>query len=507
MKSNKITKIGGKLNLMVVAGLIGLTAIFSLGIHSLFMVKNTMLLDRKTKTRNLVEVAFGVIQYYGSMVESGKLNKEEGLSYALSTLKTLRYEKDEYFWVNDLEPRMLMHPYKSSMDGKYIGDFADPIGKHLFVEMVKVAREKGEGFVNYYWPKPGEDVPVKKISYVKLYRPWGIIVGSGIYVDDVEREFYKRAVNAMILIITVGFIVVVTIIALNRSLVKPLRKAEAVANAIRNGDFTTRISGTGKDEISMLLNSLGKMAENLTNAIKGVKEQARSIATTSEQISQSAISLSNNTNIQAAATEEAKATMQDFSHIFMKNLANVREMEKIALSTFENAEGGIQYVKEALDSIKKIAENIKIVEELADQTNLLALNATIEAARAGIHGRGFSVVAAEVNRLAESSRISAGEINTVAIESLEIGKKATDVIHQILPSLKKTTDFISKIAGDTEALADKIKQTSIIMEQLDDTTQGNAASSEELASISSGMYAQSQDLENIVSVFRTNEDG
>ncbi len=496
-------KIGIRINLLIVTGFIML---ISLGLFALINIENNMMQDRRTKTRNLVEVAYGIIQYYGSMVESGKVSKEEGLSQALSILKALRYEKDDYFWVNDLEPRMLMHPFKPALDGKYIGDYADPNGKHLFVEMVRIGREKGGGYVDYHWPKPGHDDPVEKISYIKLYRPWGIMVGSGIYVDDVKEEFNKKAIIIGISILIALIILALTGFNINRSILKPLKKTVEVTNSIRNGDFTVRISKTGKDEISLLLDAQSKMAETLAAVTQKVKEQAGSIANASEQISQGALTLSDNANIHATGTEEAKAIIQEFLRFFMENLNGARETERIALSAYENAEEGIRYVKDALEAIQKITEKISIVEELANQTNLLALNATIEAARAGVHGRGFSVVASEVNRLAESSRASAGEINKVAKESLEIGGQASNAIHRILPSVKETANFVRKIVAATENQTESIKQMSKIIEQLDDATQGNAASSEELASISSEMSSQSLDLQNIVSFFRTNTE-
>ncbi len=291
-------KIGFRINLLIVTGL---TMLIFLGLYGMIKIENNMMQDRRTKTRHLVEAAYGVIQYYGSMVESGTLRKEEGLSQALSILKTLRYEKGDYFWVNDLEPRMLMHPIKPALENKNVSDLKDISGKFLMLEMVQIAREKGEGYVDYYWPKPGHDEPVKKISYIKLYRPWGIMVGSGIYVDDVEEEFNKEAMNIGISILIASIILGFTGFRLNRSLLKPIKKAEEATNAIKNGDFTIRISGTGRDEISMLLDSLGKMAENLSVVTKSVMDQAGSIASASEQISQSALALSDNANIHAAS--------------------------------------------------------------------------------------------------------------------------------------------------------------------------------------------------------------
>ena len=106
----------------------------------------------------------------------------------MEEIKNLRYEGDEYFWINDMEPRMIMHPFKSELDGKSLSNNKDPKGKALFLAMVDVVKGHGSGFVDYYWPKPGHTQPVPKISYVKGFPEWGWIIGSGIYLDDLQKE-------------------------------------------------------------------------------------------------------------------------------------------------------------------------------------------------------------------------------------------------------------------------------------------------------------------------------
>ncbi len=113
---------------------------------------------------------------------------------ALQILRGLRYgpEHKDYFWINDTTPRMIMHPYKPEMDGQDLSDYADPNGKKLFVEGAKLCQARGAGFVVYYWPKPGSDKPSPKISYMKLYQPWGWIIGSGVYLDENNPALLKR---------------------------------------------------------------------------------------------------------------------------------------------------------------------------------------------------------------------------------------------------------------------------------------------------------------------------
>jgi len=151
-------------------------------------IKGNMYDAKYLKTRHLVEAAWGVLGYYETQVNSNALSLDDAQQKAKATIKNMRYEQEEYFWINDMEPRMIMHTIKPEMDGTDLSNNADPNGKRLFVEMVEICKRKGAGFVDYYWPRPGEPQPVPKISYVKLHPAWGWIVGSGIYIDNVGKE-------------------------------------------------------------------------------------------------------------------------------------------------------------------------------------------------------------------------------------------------------------------------------------------------------------------------------
>jgi methyl-accepting chemotaxis protein len=178
-------------NLSIVARLwlvIGVGAIGALVLAygSFRVVASRMLRERETKVRAVVETADGVLATYARLVSAGKMTEEEARRTALELLRQTRYEGREYVWVNDLEPRMVMHPTRPELDGKDLSGEVDPNGKRLFVEFVKTVKGSGAGYVDYLWPKPGSVAPVPKISYVKLFEPWGWVVGSGLYLDDLD---------------------------------------------------------------------------------------------------------------------------------------------------------------------------------------------------------------------------------------------------------------------------------------------------------------------------------
>ena len=141
----------------------------------------------KEQLHNAVNTAYSAIV---AIEKDENLSQAEKQQKAAAMIKAMRYgpENKDYFWINDMHPNMVMHPYKPKLDGQDLSDFKDPNGKKLFVEFVKVCREKGEGFVDYYWPKYGADKPQPKLSFVKLFKPWNWIIGSGVYMEVAEAR-------------------------------------------------------------------------------------------------------------------------------------------------------------------------------------------------------------------------------------------------------------------------------------------------------------------------------
>ncbi|MFZ3175088.1 MAG: EAL domain-containing protein [Thiobacillus sp.] len=173
---------------MIVA--VALGAMVLIATLALMDERSRLMEDRAVKTRHLVESAHGVLVRFHSLQQRGELTEGEAKRAALDTIRTMRYDGSEYFWINDLEPRMVMHPMMPELDGKDLSGFTDPNGKRLFVAFADTVRKNGAGFVDYLWPKPGLTRPVSKISYVQGFSPWGWVIGSGIYIDDVNRIFW-----------------------------------------------------------------------------------------------------------------------------------------------------------------------------------------------------------------------------------------------------------------------------------------------------------------------------
>ncbi|MGB4497361.1 MAG: methyl-accepting chemotaxis protein [Methylococcaceae bacterium] len=245
--------------------IIGLTIIAILIVAGTILLSkhDRMLEDRKRATRVAVETAWGIMESLDKSVSDGKITLEEAKKQAIHQIKFMRYDQKEYFWLNDLHPNMIMHPTKPEFDGKDISQFKDPNGKMFFTEMVKAVKADGQGFVDYKWPRPDSKEPVPKISFVKSYTPWGWVVGSGVYIDDIDAAIRHDVVRLGGFVLLIALIIGAIATLLARSISKKLAFAVSLAQFVSDGKFDNKIQHEGKDEISDLLLSLDKMQQNL----------------------------------------------------------------------------------------------------------------------------------------------------------------------------------------------------------------------------------------------------
>lgn len=448
---------------LLIAALIPLWAIVLF--YVLPLVRESMYEDRRVAIRSTVDIASKVLAHYHELSEQKVLSVEEAQKQALLAVSKLRYNGNEYFWINDLHPTMLMHPFKPELNGKDLSDFKDPNGFRLFVAFAEKAKAKeGEGFVPYLWPKPGSPNPEPKISFVRNFAPWQWVVGSGVYVDDVEA-----AISSFRNKVLIGF---------------------SAAFVLAFGLFFV-FAGR-------LMNFLARTVNETHGASQQVLEASNMLSSAGQNVAQGAVE-------SAARIEETLSSIKSLNDIVQANQGRAREAAELAKNSEQGASQGAQEVKRLIESINvmaKISEEItsamNIIDDIAFQTNLLALNAAVEAARAGEQGKGFAVVAEAVRNLAQRSAESAKNIAALIDVSVErIGKSAEQanrsgaVLTDIVNSVKKVSDLNSEIATASEEQSNGIEQMSNAMNQLDGVTQQNAAASEEAAATAEELSAQS----------------
>jgi methyl-accepting chemotaxis protein len=478
--------------------------------------KKLILEERQNSVRQAVEVAYGIVSHYQDLSVKGLLAEADAKRAALDEIRTLRYSGSEYFWVNDMQPRMIMHPIKPELDGKDLAENKDPTGKFLFMDMVNTVRANGAGFVYYMWPKPGSDNPVEKISYVKGFAPWGWIVGSGVYGDTIDSIFWMRLLKfAAGSLAFIGLLVAFGV-AVARSISRPLNQAVTIAQTVAAGDLTSQIEVEGDDEASQLLRALKDMNESLVRIVGEVRMSTDTIATASGQIASGNMDLSARTESQASSLEKTASSMEELTSTVKQNADNARQANQLAVSASEVAVKGGSVVTQVVDTMgsinassKKIVDIIGVIDGIAFQTNILALNAAVEAARAGEQGRGFAVVASEVRSLAQRSASAAKEIKTLigdSVDKVDIGAKLVDqagaTMQEIVDSVRRVTDIMSEITAASQEQMSGIEQVNEAVTQMDSGTQQNAALVEEAAAAAQSLRDQAGRLSQVVSVFK-----
>ena len=238
----------------------GVLLIFIAVMSAMLMVeRNSMIDDRKDAIKSVVETASGTVEGLDKSASSGEITVEDAKKRAIALIKVMRYNDKEYFWINDMQPRMIMHPVKPELDGTDAGAIRDPSGKAPFSEMVNVVRTAGAGFVYYDWSRPGSDRPVAKISYVKGYQPWGWVIGSGVYVDDIDEKVKSQAWWILLAIVFTSAWLAISAKSLISNIAGGLHKACTQLNRIAQGYYFDPIDIHRDDEIGKLMYAMKAM--------------------------------------------------------------------------------------------------------------------------------------------------------------------------------------------------------------------------------------------------------
>ena len=492
-----------KLTISVRIWLIAVVAITLFAVTFLFetyQIRNELIEAKQDKLTAVIDNAHSLVESFYQLAKQGELSEEEAQAQALAIIESMRYQGSEYFWVNNMQPAMLMHPIKPALNGKDLSGVKDKKGKALFVEFVKTVRASGQGFVEYYWPKPGKDEPVPKLSLVKGFAPWGWVIGSGIYIDDVDEEFasaLKQNISVLVLLIVIMAALFFFII---RSVVKPLEKtSEAMTDIAQGeGDLTVRMPSKGRDELAVLANGFNAFAEKIQQVVGTVRGHGDRVVVASNQLT--AVTEKSNAAMQshqeethqvAAAVTQMSATIQEVAQNAADAASAVQTVRQKALTGKQVVDGSVESITSLAGSVERAAESIRtlegevqniggildVIRSIADQTNLLALNAAIEAARAGEQGRGFAVVADEVRSLAQRTQESTEEIQTM-IQQLE--SEAQSAVGVILSGSEQAETSVSRA---TEAGQTLTEITEEILSIADMNTQVASATEEQSATI------------------------
>ncbi|PLZ04431.1 hypothetical protein CY652_01865 [Burkholderia sp. WAC0059] len=514
MKFLESLAIGKKLWLLALVSMFGimvLTAVFLVSERTLLMH------ERERGVTQAVDSAFGVLQYYGKKVQDGTLSEADAKQQAIAAIGTLRYDGDNYFFLIDENAHGIMDPEDAGLAGKDLNDATDANGLHVFQAMAETARQHDSGIVSYVWPRLGGSQPQPKISYVRRFAPWGWVIGSGVYVDTVQSDILRRALDFGLAAVVLAAIVLAISSVIGRSITGPLNRALSIADTVAAGDLTSRIDAQqGENETGRLLHALKNMNDSLVDIVGRVHGGTGLIASASRQIAAGNLDLSSRTEQQAASLEQTAATIEQLASTISSTAENSHVASQLVTEAATILQGNSELMHTATRqmqgisrSSEKMSEIIGVIESIAFQTNILALNAAVEAARAGEQGRGFAVVAGEVRSLAQKSATAAKEIKGLiddSVNQIEEGRttveKADSAIQEMVVNAGRMSQIVNEIAQASREQHDGINQINQAVGLIDSATQQNAALVEEAAAASKSLQEQAGTLEQVVGVFK-----
>jgi methyl-accepting chemotaxis protein len=543
MKTLRSMSISRRLWLILV---VAVAMLLVLGLLMLRQLHGDLYQAKAEKTRHVVQTAAGVLAYYQGLEAAGTLSREAAQQQALLVVRGLRYDQNDYFWINDLQPKMIMHPANPKLDGQDLSAIRDPDGFAVFNEMVKLAREQGAGPVDYRWPQPGASEPVAKTSYIQLFKPWGWVIGSGVYIDDVQAEFARQLRDASLVGIGIALLMALVVMLIARSIARPLQEAVQAMGNIASGesDLTRRLDTHGRDEITHLGEHFNRFNGKLQGVVGQLQGAAHALAESAGHVGDNAGAAQVRSTQQSLqmdqvatainevsyavhdvakhaeqAASEMRSAQQQVGHGQQAIHGSLQQIDRLS-ATIEQA---VQVIRELANHSTKIGGVLEVIRAIAEQTNLLALNAAIEAARAGEQGRGFAVVADEVRLLAQRTAQSTAEIQTMiehlqgqseaavkAIDtSSEASRQTVEQAREAGTSLDAISQALNNLGALNASIASATLQQSHVVEEINRNVTETAGLSQQTAEAArqssdagTALARLSDDLEQLLRQFR-----
>lgn len=545
-------RISYKLLMMIALSILGIAAMAGVGLSALW---GNMMEDRRAKLQDVVTLARQALELDYQASRQAKLSDAETMERTKMLVRTFRFGKDDYIYAIDAKGVAVANP-NPKVEGKNLYDAVDSDGV-LFVRKQLEIAAGGGGYLSYRFPRAAGGDPLPKTSYAIEFKPYGWVLGGGIYLDDINAIFWEQARNRSLMVLLSLLVIGGLFFLLGRSILNPINAMTVAMRKIALGDMSTSIPALERgDEVGAMAQSvkifkdnmieaerlrneqdvmksqadsdkkslLSRMADefergvrasldSLAGAASDMQVTSKGMSSTASEASQQAISVaavaeqaSANVQTVAAATEELSSSVSEIGR-------QVTQSTEIAGQAVAEANRTNLTVQGLSAAAQKIGDVVKLISDIASQTNLLALNATIEAARAGEAGRGFAVVANEVKSLASQTAKATDEISaqvgamqnatTEAVQAIEGIGRTIGAINEIASAISIAVD---QQGSATQEIARNVQEAALGTGQVSSNIAAVNDAAEKTGSASNGVLASAEQLSKQAGTLRADVD-
>ena len=511
MQSFNNLSIAKKLYCLVIVACLGLVVSASVATIGL---KKSMLDQRKQGIKASVESVMGVFEKYHARELSGDLDREDAITRALTQLNLLAYEPDGYYFAFNKEYISLAGLPGSPSIGKDMSTLKDANGLLVFPAILKDATSGQELFTSYYFPKVAGGEPLEKISYAREFKPWGIIVGTGVYIDDLDAKFMESVTTEVItFLICLAFLLLIAVMTI-RSIVNPVKAIEQAMQKAASGDISSEVPVTSTDELGKMAGQFNIMLRHLNNMVNTLTDSSQQLHSTAEALSTLAVKTDLGVQEQARELETVASSIEEMTcaireievqttqashttHDFRETVQDSSKLVQTCIASINSVSKQVDETVNAINALEKgtsaIGEVLNVISGISDQTNLLALNAAIEAARAGEAGRGFAVVADEVRNLAYSTQNSTKEIQTMIDKLQTLTSDAVNAMESGKGKTQQAVNIAKETGSNLEQIVELVDQVNQMNMQIAASTTEQAAVAEDVGQSVVRIHDISQD--------------